>query len=454
MDRVAYRENGVQMLTSFDMHIAEGEILGLLPLNSYGLTSLLDVMTQNPPLQYGFVFYREKRINSWRDPRPRRNPIGLIYNKSQLANGLSLADNVFVLREGFRAWYIRPKLLQSQLRLLFREIGVDIPIDTYPENLSHFQRIVVELLRAKVAGYRLIVLHDAAALLDEAELEQLRRIIRHCAREGMSFLYIGFRPEELTAICDRISIFSNGRILQTADTPDALGQILDCFTADEQHNEGAQAMALQGNAVLQAVGLSRGKAEGLDFSVYPDECVVLLDPHNRADLLVDILSGEPTPTDGKLLLYGKPITGQANRDIAVIQESPSQSMIFPKLSYFDNLFLCCDHQLPQLWRNPQMQRRLAREYAQRNHDAELFQQPVEALTEMEKYDLVYNRILLQKPKVAICVRPFKSADIELREHILQLIEQLRKKQIAVVISTANASACIPVANRVVSILGA
>ena len=121
-----------------------------------------------------------------------------------------------------------------------------------------------------------------------------------------------------------------------------------------------------------------------------------------------------------------------------------------KLSYFDNLFLCSDHHLPRLWLRRRMQRRLAKEYAQRNN-IELFQRSVESLSELEKYDLVYHRILLQKPKVVICIRPFKGADMELREHILHLMEQLRKKQIAVVITTVNASGDIPGADRVISV---
>ena len=327
---------------------------------------------------------------------------------------------------------------------------MDIPLDAYPENLSPFQRIVVELLRAKVEGYRLIVLYDAAAFLDETELEQLRKVIRRCAEDGLAFLYIGFRPEELTGICHRISIFSNGRILQTAQTPDALAKILDHMTEEKQHEESTPTMESESEAVLQAVGLSAGKDEGLSFSVYPGECVILQDAHNRANLLVDLLTGERAATTGELLLCGKPVAGQGNRDIAVIQERPSQSMIFPKLSYFDNLFLCSDHHLPQLWIRRRMQRRLAKEYAQRNN-IELFQRSVESLSELEKYDLVYQRILLQKPKVVICIRPFKGADMELREHILYLMEQLRKKQIAVVITTVNASGDIPGADRVISV---
>lgn len=33
-------------------------------------------------------------------------------------------------------------------------------MDVYPEDLTPFQRIVVELIRAMVAGYRLVVLQD------------------------------------------------------------------------------------------------------------------------------------------------------------------------------------------------------------------------------------------------------------------------------------------------------
>ena len=450
MDRVTYYENGVQMLNNFDMRISSGEIFGLLPLNSNGLASLLDVITHNPPLQFGFVFYREKLINNWRHPRPRHNHIGLIRNESQLVEGLSLADNIFVLRSGFRAWYIRNGLLQSQLQPLFQSVGVDIPTNTYPEDLSPFQRIVVELLRAKVAGYRLIVLYDVSPLLSETELEQLRGIIRRCAEDGLSFLYIGFRPEELTSICDRVSIFSNGRILHTAATPENLAQMLDYITEVESYNGSTLMMEAESGAILQAIQLTSGEDEGLSFSVYPGECVILRDTHNRTSLLVDILTGETAATSGELLLCGKTVTFQGNRDIAVIQEFPSQSMIFPKLSYFDNLFLCSDHHLPQLWLHLRMQRRLAKEYAKRN-GIDLFHQSVESLSELEKYDLVYNRILLQKPKVVICIHPFKGADMELREHILYLIEQLRKKQIAVVITTVNVSGYVPDADRVITV---
>lgn len=149
-------------------------------------------------------------------------------------------------------------------------------------------------------------------------------------------------------------------------------------------------------------------------------------------------------------LNDRPCNLMGNRDIAIIQELPTQSMLFTRLSYFDNLFMTSDHHLPNLWRNRRMQRRLAKEYGARN-GAELFDRAVDSLSELEKYDLVYNRILLQKPSAVFCIRPFKGADMELREHIRQLLVQLRKKQIAVILLTANADEAFGIADRIIRV---
>lgn len=82
---------------------------------------------------------------------------------------------------------------------------------------------------------------------------------------------------------------------------------------------------------------------------------------------------------------------------------------------------------------------------------EVFHQPVEALTLMQKYDLIYARVLLQRPKAALCVQPFMQADVEQRMHIWQLIEKLLEKGIAVVILAVNLADTLSLADRLVRI---
>lgn len=72
----------------------------------------------------------------------------------------------------------------------------------------------MEILRAVIMGYRLIVLDEVGALVSNHELEKLHAIIHHYVDKGFSFLYVCSHLEEIVSICDRCALFSNGRILK------------------------------------------------------------------------------------------------------------------------------------------------------------------------------------------------------------------------------------------------
>lgn len=450
MERVTYCENETRKLNNLDLQVFSGEILGVLPLNSYGLPELLEVIRKNPPLEFGFVFLKEKCVNNWHQPQLGHNPIGMIQSDSQLVEGLSLAENIFVLRKGFRAWYIRSGLLRTQLAPFFERIGVDIPLDAYPEELSSFQRVVVELLRAMVAGYRLIIIYDISTILSKEELEQFQRILKQGTKEGVSFLYLCFHPEEITDIADRVALFSNGRILKTVSPKDALQHVQNIGQPIIRKASGFDYPKSEPPA-FRGEKLSLEGLRELSFSVSAGECLVIQDSGDQvAQPLLKVLLGESKLESGMFWLGNCPAKLPLWPDVAVIQQTPSQSMLFPQMSYFDNLFLTSDHHLPNIWRNRQMKYRLAKEYAHRN-GIDLFERSIESLSEKEKYDLVYNRVLLQKPKVVFCIRPFKGADMELREHVRKLLQQLQAKKIAVVILTSNASETIQIADRIIEV---
>ena len=50
LERVTYAESDSFYLRDFDLDVRTGEIMGLLPLNAYGIPALLDVIRNNPPL--------------------------------------------------------------------------------------------------------------------------------------------------------------------------------------------------------------------------------------------------------------------------------------------------------------------------------------------------------------------------------------------------------------------
>jgi ribose transport system ATP-binding protein len=451
IERVTYLERGVVQLEDFNLTLFAGEIVGLLPVNSHGLTALINLLRNNLPLHYGYIYCREEQINSWHTPNPHYNRIGVIQSESSLVGGLTVADNIFVLRPGFKTWLLRPSVLSRQLQPLLHLLDIRIPADAYVEELTIFQRFVVELIKAVVAGSRLVILRDVSTFISESELTQLHAILRHYAAQGMTFLYIGFHFEELEQICSRTALLINGRITKVLRREEFQTHSLDFYDRRtwEKHltQQSAESPAVP---VLQVSHLFGGMVENLSFSVRAGECLVLQDLENQifADLL-SLLQGERPMEGGEIRLRGTPFLPAPTREIAILKEQPADTMIFREMSYFDNLYFTIDHRLPKLWRSSRLQKGLKRTVERPK--GELFDLRPEQLTKTEKYDLVYHRILLQNPAAVFCIQPFKGADLELRKHIWGLLEALMERGVAVIILAVNLADALSLASRLIRI---
>ena len=436
MERVTYREQGVTQLENFSMSIWAGEIMGLMPVNRHGISALIKLLRQNLPLHYGYVYYHEKQVNHWRYSDSSMNRISVIQNKSCLAEGLTVADNIFVLRPGFRKRLMQPKILRQ---------------------LSPFERFVVELLKAVVAGNYLVVLDDISSFLSDMELQKLHRILRHYADKGMAFLYIAPHYEEVKQICDRTAVMKDGQIIKyfvlSEHVPDTyMYRWSEGFDrrVSEQIAKKAGKPLKQETAFL-AEDLCFGEVKHLSFSVAPGECLVLQDLDNRflPDLLM-VLSGEKKAEQGHIRIGDVEFRQKPDRRIAIIQEVPVQTMLFSNLSYLDNLCFTLDHRFHDVWLTNKIKKSLRQEYAELLGE-EVFDLRVEELSHKQKYDLIYMRILVQNPKVVFCVQPFKRAEVSIRIHVWELLERFLDKGIAVVILAVNLADSLALADRLLRV---
>ena len=453
LEKVTLREQGVTLLDNLNLHIFEGEIMGLVPIDTHGLTALCDLLRENVPLHYGYVFYREKLINTWRSPRPHYNRISVIQAKSCLVDGLTVADNIFVLRPGFRGRLMRPSAFRRQLMPFIHSIGIPIDADARVEDLTVFERFVVELLKAVVAGSRLIVLNEISTLINEAELGKLHAILRHYAAEGVSFLYVCFHFEELLQISDRTALMMQGRVVKLLEGSEMIPQSLLPYSAPYEQMVASQLArgAHQIGGEVFSARLPEAAVGGLAFSVRAGECLVLQDLDNHfIDGFLGVLSGAHPPQGTRLLLCGRPFRPGHDRRLAVIQDQPGRTMVFPGLNYLENLCFTMDHRIPSLWRSGRVKRGLRRAYTEWL-GPDLLERRVEDLTETERCELVYRRILLQRPDVVFCVQPFRMADVAMRMSIWRLLEELLDRGVAVVILAVNLADSLSLADRLIRV---
>ena len=453
MDQVTYETQGVTQLDNFSLSVWEGEILGLVPVNNWGVEALLSLLTQNLPLRYGYVHYNERLVNDWHSYRRGGNRVSVIRNESCLAKDLTVADNIFVLRPGFKKWHIRPRILREQLTPFIQEVGVPIRADAYIDSLTTFQRFVVELLKAVVAGSRLIVLENADAFISESELAKLQEILLHYAGKGISFLYLSAHFEETLRFCHRTALMSNGRILKCFDLKSGSADILSlpCVGDYDRWIRAHLEEPVREQAdrpMLELRALCCGNLQDVDLRVNAGECIVVQDTDGCAlsDFLAVLARGQPE--SGQLLVGGRPLRSGLDRSIAIVQERPTETMLFYSMSYMDNLCFNMDHRFPKIWLSKGIRRSIREEYAPLL-GAEVFDRRINELTNRQKYDLVYTRLLLQRPKVVFCIHPFKKAEVSIRSHLWELIERLLERDIAVVILAVNLADSLALADRLI-----
>lgn len=457
IERVTYMEQGVTQLENFSMSIRAGEIMGLVPVDWQGVSALIRLLRQNLPLHYGYVYYHEKLVNHWRFSDAGMNRIGVIQNHSSLAEGLTVAENAFVLRPGFKKRLIQPKVLKQQLRYFMEDIDVDIDPGACIEALTPFERYVAELLKSAIAGNYLVVLDDIGSFISDVELKKLHRIIRHYAERGMAFLYITSHFEEAEQICDRTAVMKNGQIMKYFPASVQLSstymyQWIEDFAkrVSEQGSYRAD-YPIREDIAFRAEGIVCQGGRKLNFSVRSGECLVLQDLDDCIlPELIAILSGEKRGEQGQMWIGQELLGKRPDRRIAVVQELPVQTMLFPNLSYLDNLCFTLDHRFRGVWCRNKIRESLRREYAELL-GTEVFDMPVEELNQRQKYDLIYTRILLQNPKVVFCVQPFKRAEVSIRIHVWELLERFLAKGIAVVILAVNLADSLALADRLIQV---
>lgn len=124
-------------------------------------------------------------------------------------------------------------------------------------------------------------------------------------------------------------------------------------------------------------------------------------------------------------------------------------MIFNEMSYMDNLCMGLSRRVPNVWKKNMLDS-IRKEYGP-VLGKKVFQMPVEQLSERQRYQLVYTRVLLQKPRVVVCVQPFKGADLAHRVFVWKMMEMLLDKGMSVVILTINLADSLSLADRLIRI---
>lgn len=451
MRHVTYEENGNRLLEDFNLHIFSGEITGIAVRKGHGAAALLKLIQRNLPLEDGYIYLNEKMINSWRESSKEYNKVTIIQSRSSLVEGMTVTENVYVLRNGFKQKIIHSGLLKKQLKPFLQELGVEICEDSYVEKLSYFERIIIEMIKGIIMQHPLIVLNEIDSLLSETEIKKLFEIMERYKQKSTAFLYISTFMEEVLELCDRTALLSDGRIQmlwsKEREKPLLTSKMntYDSNFFNEINKENSTQIIVNIKKIIS------GQFQKLEINIGQGECVVIQNAEYQLfSGLVHLLTKDTLQREQGIWLNGQRVNLAHNQEIAVITEDPTESMIFSEMTYLDNLTMGIFNRIPRIWNRKRIEDSIRSEYKE-TLGKEVFEKRIDEITEKQKIQLIYMRILLMKPKLVFIIQPFKGMDLSHRCFIGERIKELSRKGIGVILITINISDTMIVGDRLIRI---
>ncbi len=455
-------EESITNLNNMSMRVKRGEIYGIVPINGHGCENLLNLLNRNEPIHFGRVYINEKLVNSYYHSDMSLNCVYIIERRSKLIAELTILDNIFMPSQKPRKLFFDRRNLLRQFKWMVEELHLDemeisFGASTRVESLSVFEKCVVELLKGIAKNAVIIVINGISDIISAANLHRIHYMMDILSKKGVSFLYVCSNYKEVIAVSDRTLFMQDGRDLKEFERSEyhseSFHKLIALLTAEQTPAEKRDRQTL-----FSVEGFCAGSIRDLSFCVKAGECLVFYDEMRivQEDFFYRLSQGQ-IEFSAKVFLNSKWMSARALRrslgsQIAVIAAHPLTQMVYPDLSYLENLCLNIGKKNARRFVSKKISNNVRQEFAELI-GVDIDAASINGLSNESLYHLVYYRMLLLKPKIVLIEHPFMNADISLHKHIVKLIKMLTASGIGVIILATDLSVSNLVADRMIILRG-
>jgi len=219
MRNISKRFGGIQALKSAHIAVKPGEIHALVGENGAGKSTLMRILAGVCHADEGEIYIDGKKVNISDPKTGLQHGVSVIYQEFALADGLSVAENIFINNMKEKGALINWKSLYARARALLEQLNFSqINEKAMVGELSIAYQQVVEICKAMSKNASILVLDEPTALLANREVKQLFRLLMDLRQKGVSIIYISHRLEEIFTICDRVTVLKDGAYVDTVET--------------------------------------------------------------------------------------------------------------------------------------------------------------------------------------------------------------------------------------------
>jgi ribose transport system ATP-binding protein len=446
------------VLSGIDLDVYEGELVALLGENGAGKSTMSSIIAGLFPPSAGTMTWEGQPYAPTRPGEAIDAGIVLIHQEMRLLPQLSIAENVFVGRLLMKGGRIDRETMNRLAAEQLHRLGLDVPPTTLVGTLRVAAQQQVEIAKALTLKARLLILDEPTAALGGGETDRLFTQIDQLRKQGVSFIYISHRLEEIARIADRIVVLRDGRLVAThASAQVPVNVLLENMVGRNVDRIFPKIEEPTGEEVLRVDGLTgaNGAFRDISFSVRAGEIfgIAGIVGAGRTELVRAIAGADPLAS-GSVFIEGQPLQLKSPEDaikagIVLVPEDRKAQGVVLDHTVATNLALGnFDRLAPDGWLMPAKVASFAARAIKRLAVKGQPDQIMRFLSGGNQQKAIIARWISRSPKVFMLDEPTRGIDMGARAAIYETIVTLARQGMAVVVVSSDLEEVIGLANQV------
>jgi len=459
---------GTRALSGASLRVLPGEVHGLIGENGAGKSTLIKILAGVYAQDGGEISIGGRRLASVTPAAIRAAGVRFIHQELHLIPHFTVAESVYVGQERRNRWLGLDKrgMRHDAERFLSEVLDTRLDGNRLIRDLSIAECKLVQIARALIDGQaQLVVFDEPTAPLEARASQLLFNAIARLKQRGIAIIYVSHYLAEIAQICDRVTVFRNGRdvgTLQQLGDGDIARMILMMVGREITHLFAPRpARRAAAEPWLSAENLSDGaQLRDVSLQLAPGEIVGIAGLLGSGrEALIDTLYGLRPLKRGQLRIAGKPVRiaspAQATAaGMALVPRDRRHTGLVLPMPVADNINLASLGTLARAgWELRKKARLHAKTLAEQlDIRPRNLQLPVRLLSGGNQQKAILARWLATNPQLLILDEPTLGVDIGAKAEIYQLVAAQAVEGRCVLVSSSDGSELIGLCDRILVML--
>lgn len=454
---------GVNALQNVSLVIEQGKIYCLVGENGSGKSTLIKIIAGVYPADAGEIMINGKQHRHLHPIDAIREGIQVIYQDFSLFANLSVAENIALNTQlAANKRLVNWKEIRAVAQAALQKIQVNLNLDARVSQVSVADKQLIAISKALLQNAKLIIMDEPTSALTRREVQALFGIIKKLQQEGLSFLFVSHKLNEVQEISEKILILRNGQKVIEGDANEFDYKKLVYYMTGHQIDERAydyKPSAQTAASLCKVVHLTSavGAFADISFELFPGEIIGItgLLGSGRTELALALFGMHPVSA-GTIALNGKPTRIASVQDairngIGYVPEDRLTEGLFLEQAVSRNVVICTIEML--LRKIGLIDFRKLRNHIQtwvanlsiKTASAEL---PAKTLSGGNQQRVVLAKWLARSPQILLLNGPTVGVDVGSKAELHEIMKRLARQGMGLLVISDDIPELLQTCNRI------